>query len=130
MKKSDKLNVREETARNQRAGASGALFPFTTVGDLDVLTKDIEAGKHEDLLFGMTNDKHKAVMDALVAMCDSIHAKNTNVDAIPCMVSHVDDSTIVDALVAENLNVNESLIVQSVFIQDKHSSNIAVAEGS
>ncbi|GKB39864.1 hypothetical protein Tco_0884806 [Tanacetum coccineum] len=101
MKKSDKLNVREETARNQGAGASGALVPFTTVGDLDVLTKDIEAGKHEDLLFGMTNDKHKA-----------------------------DDSTIVDALVAENLNVNESLIVQSVFIQDKHSSNIAVAEGS
>ncbi|GKG28345.1 hypothetical protein Tco_0406672, partial [Tanacetum coccineum] len=46
-------------------------------------------------------------------------AENTNVDAIPCKVSHVDDLTIVDALVAENLNVDESLIVQSVSIQNK-----------
>nr|GEY38073.1 RNA-directed DNA polymerase, eukaryota [Tanacetum cinerariifolium] len=72
---------------------------LTTVGDLDVLTKDIEAGKHEELLSGITNDKRKAVIDSLVAMCDSIHAKNTNADAIPCKVSHVDDSTIIDALV-------------------------------
>ncbi|GJS17451.1 hypothetical protein Tco_0411923 [Tanacetum coccineum] len=119
MEKSDKLNVREETVGNQGAGASGAscdgspkAIPLTTVGDLDVLTKYIEAGKHEDLLFGMPNDKRKPVMDALLAMCDSNHAKNSNVDAIPCMVSHVDDSKIVDALVAKNLNVNESLIVQ------------------
>ncbi|GKF88092.1 hypothetical protein Tco_0258969, partial [Tanacetum coccineum] len=28
-------------------------------------------------------------------------ADNTNADAIPCKVLHVDDSTIVDALVAE-----------------------------
>ncbi|GKC41161.1 zinc knuckle CX2CX4HX4C containing protein [Tanacetum coccineum] len=104
--------------------------PLTTVGNLDVLTKDIEAGKHEELLYGMTNNMRKAVMDALVAMCDSIQAENTNVDAIPCKVSHVDDLTIVDALVAENLNVDESLIVQSVSIQNKPSSYIAAAGGS
>ncbi|GKD43307.1 zinc knuckle CX2CX4HX4C containing protein [Tanacetum coccineum] len=32
---------------------------LTTVGDLEVLIKDIDAGKHEELLSGMTNDKHK-----------------------------------------------------------------------
>ncbi|GKB43368.1 zinc knuckle CX2CX4HX4C containing protein, partial [Tanacetum coccineum] len=104
--------------------------PLTTVGDLDVLTKDIEAGKHEELLSGMTIDKRKEVMDALVAMCDSIQATNTNADAIPCVVSHVDDSTIVDALVAENLNGDESSVVHSIFIQDKPSSYIAAAGGS
>ncbi|GJR20666.1 hypothetical protein Tco_0969193 [Tanacetum coccineum] len=76
-------------------------FSLTNVGDLDVLIKDIEAGNHEDLLSRMTNHMREAVMDALVAMCDSIQADNTNADAIPCKVLHVDDSTIVDALVAE-----------------------------
>ncbi|GJY59676.1 hypothetical protein Tco_0459568 [Tanacetum coccineum] len=46
--------------------------PLTIVGDLDVLTKDIQAGKHEKLLSRMTNEKRTTVMDALVAMCDSI----------------------------------------------------------
>ncbi|GJY89163.1 hypothetical protein Tco_0503791 [Tanacetum coccineum] len=69
-------------------------------------------------------------MDALVAMCDSIQATNTNADAIPCVVSHVDDSTIVDALVAENLNGDESSFVHSIFIQDKPSSYITAARGS
>ncbi|GJS09827.1 hypothetical protein Tco_0366623 [Tanacetum coccineum] len=78
--------------------------PLTTVGDLDVLTKGIEASKHEELLSGMTSDKRKAVMDALVSMCDSVQATNTNVDAIP--------------------------FIQSVFIQDKPSSYIAAARGS
>ncbi|GJW18401.1 hypothetical protein Tco_0025837 [Tanacetum coccineum] len=82
--------------------------PLTAVGDLDVLKKDIEAGKHEELVSGMTNDERKAVMDTLVAMCHSILAENTNASAIPCKVSYVDDSTIVDALVAENFNVDES----------------------
>nr|GEW18612.1 zinc knuckle CX2CX4HX4C [Tanacetum cinerariifolium] len=156
MEKLDKLNVREGTTRNQRAGASGvscdgspkasnsfplvsptaiinkprglynvdiaATFgvPLIIVGDLDVLTKDIEDGKHEELLSEMTNDMRKAVMDVLVAMCDSIQAKNTNADAIPCKVSHVDDSRIVDALVAENINVDESPIVQSVLMSPFH----------
>ncbi|GJY05559.1 hypothetical protein Tco_0371499, partial [Tanacetum coccineum] len=145
---SNKLNVREGTAGNHGAIASGALcdgsqkasnssplvsptaiinmprgqynvdvaatfgVPLTTVSDLDMLTKDIKAGKHEELLSGMTNEKRKAVMDALVAICDLIEAENThltstgptgsiqmdmaiNADAIPYKVSHVDDLTIV-----------------------------------
>ncbi|GJS73302.1 hypothetical protein Tco_0706143 [Tanacetum coccineum] len=43
---------------------------LTTVGDLEVLTKDIDASKHEELLSGMTNDKRKVVIEALGAMCD------------------------------------------------------------
>ncbi|GKD37247.1 zinc knuckle CX2CX4HX4C containing protein [Tanacetum coccineum] len=58
--------------------------PLTTVGDLHMLIKGIEAGKHDELLSAMTNDERMEIMDAL------------------------DDSTIVDAHVAENLNVNES----------------------
>ncbi|GKF49531.1 hypothetical protein Tco_0142782 [Tanacetum coccineum] len=47
---------------------------LTNVSDLDVLIKDIEAGNHEELLYGMTNNMREAIMDALVAMCDSIQA--------------------------------------------------------
>ncbi|GKB60692.1 hypothetical protein Tco_0916878 [Tanacetum coccineum] len=104
-------------------------FPLTTVGDLDVLLKDIEAGKHDELLYGMNNDKGMAFMDALGAICNSIQAENTNADVIPCKVSHVDDSIIIDTLVAENINVDEFTIVQSISIQDNPSSYIAAAGG-
>nr|GEV44737.1 zinc knuckle CX2CX4HX4C [Tanacetum cinerariifolium] len=43
-----------------------------------VLIKDIDAGKHEELLARMTNDKHKVVIDALGAMCDLIEAQNAS----------------------------------------------------
>ncbi|GJX51804.1 zinc knuckle CX2CX4HX4C containing protein [Tanacetum coccineum] len=42
--------------------------PFTIVGDLEVLIKDIDAGKYEELLSGMTIDKHILVMDAFGAL--------------------------------------------------------------
>nr|GEY66014.1 hypothetical protein [Tanacetum cinerariifolium] len=77
---------------------------LTTISDLYMLTKDIEAGKHDELLSGMINDKRMAVMDALGAICDSVQAENNNTNVIPCKVSHVDDLTIVDTLVAKNLN--------------------------
>nr|GEW28026.1 zinc knuckle CX2CX4HX4C [Tanacetum cinerariifolium] len=51
--------------------------PLTTVGDLDVLIKDIEAGKHDELLSRMTNDKRMIVMDALGTICDSINVENS-----------------------------------------------------
>ncbi|GKE42531.1 zinc knuckle CX2CX4HX4C containing protein [Tanacetum coccineum] len=133
----DKLNVRERNDGNQGAGAFSAscdgslkAISSTNFGDLDVLIKDIIAGKHDELLSGMTNDMCEAVMDALVAMCDSIQANNTNADAISCKILHVDDSTIVDALVAENLNVDESPIVLYVSIQNKPGFYIAATGGS
>ncbi|GJX50914.1 hypothetical protein Tco_0277759 [Tanacetum coccineum] len=94
-------------------------IPLTIVGDLHLLIKSIEAGKHDDLLSGMTNDKRIEIMDALGTICNSIQADNTNADVIHCKVSHVDDLT--------NLNVDESTmpsdpIVQSVDINTKLKS--------
>ncbi|GJS80586.1 zinc knuckle CX2CX4HX4C containing protein [Tanacetum coccineum] len=76
--------------------------PLKTIGDLDVLIKDIKVGKHEELLSGMTNDKRMAVMDTLSVMCDSIEVDNSPNDSI----------------------------VQFVDIHDKPSSYVGAAEGS
>ncbi|GKA66791.1 zinc knuckle CX2CX4HX4C containing protein [Tanacetum coccineum] len=86
-----------------------------------------EAGKHDELLSGMTNDERMAIMDALDTICNSIQADNTNADVIPCKVSHVDDST--------NLNIDESTmpndpIVQSVDINTKSTSYAGAAGAS
>nr|GEW56557.1 zinc knuckle CX2CX4HX4C [Tanacetum cinerariifolium] len=81
---------------------------LTTVGDLEVLIKDINAGKHEELLSRMTNDKRKVVVDALGVMCKLIEAQSAsnlpndgfnfdgtrNASSVPVtlhMSSHVED---------------------------------------
>ncbi|GJR45850.1 hypothetical protein Tco_1313953 [Tanacetum coccineum] len=51
---------------------------LSTVGDLKVLIRDIDPGKYEELLSGMTNDKRKVVIDALGAMCDLIKAESAS----------------------------------------------------
>ncbi|GJZ22211.1 hypothetical protein Tco_0559250 [Tanacetum coccineum] len=51
---------------------------LSTVGDLKVLITDIDAGKYEELLSGMTNDKRKVVFDALGAMCDLIKVESAS----------------------------------------------------
>ncbi|GJV26603.1 hypothetical protein Tco_1379298 [Tanacetum coccineum] len=51
---------------------------FTTVGDLEVLIKDIYAGIHEEVLSGMTNDKRKVVIKALGAMCELIETQRAS----------------------------------------------------
>nr|GEV75925.1 hypothetical protein [Tanacetum cinerariifolium] len=98
-----------------------------TVGDLDVLTQDIKAGKHDELLFGMTNDKRMELMDALGAICDLIQAENTNVDVIPFKISHVDDST---NLIVEKSTMPSDPIVQSVDINTKSTSYAGAAGAS
>nr|GEU37055.1 hypothetical protein [Tanacetum cinerariifolium] len=47
---------------------------LTTLGDLDKLINDIKAGKHEELLSGMTNDDHMETLDALGSICNSFQA--------------------------------------------------------
>nr|GEW45892.1 hypothetical protein [Tanacetum cinerariifolium] len=47
------------------------------------LINDIEAGKHDKLLFEMTNDDRIEIVDALGTICKSIHADNNNADVIP-----------------------------------------------
>ncbi|GKB08533.1 zinc knuckle CX2CX4HX4C containing protein [Tanacetum coccineum] len=53
-----------------------ATFPLTTVGDMQMLINDIEAGKHDELLAGMTNDDRVETLDALGTICNSIRAGN------------------------------------------------------
>ncbi|GJR88885.1 zinc knuckle CX2CX4HX4C containing protein [Tanacetum coccineum] len=51
---------------------------FSMVVDLEVLITDIDAGKYEELLYGMTNDTCKVVIDALGTMCDLIKAESVS----------------------------------------------------
>nr|GEW07151.1 ATP-dependent DNA helicase PIF1-like [Tanacetum cinerariifolium] len=46
--------------------------PLTTIGDLHKLINDIKSGKHEELLFRMTNDDRMEIMDALGFICNSM----------------------------------------------------------
>ncbi|GJX89680.1 hypothetical protein Tco_0341694, partial [Tanacetum coccineum] len=81
-----------------KASDSSALVSPT---DIIIMSSrsDIEAGNHEELLSGMTNNMREAAMDALVLLW------------------------------LKNLNVDESLIIQSISIQDKFGSYIAAARG-
>ncbi|GJR20095.1 zinc knuckle CX2CX4HX4C containing protein [Tanacetum coccineum] len=93
------INVPRELSINVAATFG---VPLTTVGDLYKLINDIKVGKHDELLFGMTNNDRMETMYALGTICNSIQATNNNAAVIPCKVSHVDDSI--------NLNVDESTI--------------------
>nr|GEU72384.1 hypothetical protein [Tanacetum cinerariifolium] len=97
---------------------------LSTVGDLHKLINDIEAGKHDELLFGMTSGDRMETLDALGSICNSIQANRNNAYVIPCKVSHADNSI--------NLNVDESTIpsdpiVQSVDINTKSTSYAGAA---
>ncbi|GJS96822.1 zinc knuckle CX2CX4HX4C containing protein [Tanacetum coccineum] len=101
--------------------------PLTTVGDLHKLINDIDAGKHYELLSGLTNDDCMETLDALGSICNSIQANHNNAYVNHCKVSHADDSI--------NLNVDESTIpsdpiVQSVDINTKSTSYVGAAGAS
>nr|GEZ75921.1 ATP-dependent DNA helicase PIF2 [Tanacetum cinerariifolium] len=101
--------------------------PLSTIGGLQKLINDIEAGKHDELLSGMTNDDHMETLDALGSICNSIQANRNNAYVIPCKVSHEDDSI--------NLNVDESTIpsdpiVKSMGINTKSTSYAGDASAS
>ncbi|GKB65109.1 hypothetical protein Tco_0921295, partial [Tanacetum coccineum] len=66
------INVPHELNSIDVAATFG--FPLTTVGDLHKLINDIKAGKHEELLSGMTNDDRMETLDALGSICNSIQA--------------------------------------------------------
>ncbi|GKC22950.1 zinc knuckle CX2CX4HX4C containing protein [Tanacetum coccineum] len=76
--------------------------PLTTVGDLQKLINDIDAGKHDELLSELTNEDRMETLEALGSICNSIKVDRNNADVIPCKVSYADDSI--------NLNVDESTI--------------------
>nr|GEY53690.1 hypothetical protein [Tanacetum cinerariifolium] len=98
--------------------------PLSTVSDLYKLINDTEAGKHDELLSGMTNDDRMETLDALGSICNSIHANRNYAYVIPCKVSHADDSI--------NLDVDESTIpsdpiIQSMDINTKSTSYAGAA---
>ncbi|GJZ21730.1 zinc knuckle CX2CX4HX4C containing protein [Tanacetum coccineum] len=100
--------------------------PLTTVGDLQKLINDIDAGKHDELLSELTNEDRMETLEALGSICNSIKVDRNNANVIPCKASYADDSI--------NLNVDESTIpsnpiVQSVDI-NKSTSYAGVAGGS
>ncbi|GJU08305.1 hypothetical protein Tco_1124735, partial [Tanacetum coccineum] len=55
-----------------------SIVSLTTVGDLEVLMKDIDVGIHEEVLSGMSNDKRKVVIEALGAMCELIETRRAS----------------------------------------------------
>ncbi|GKD69685.1 cysteine-rich receptor-like protein kinase [Tanacetum coccineum] len=59
-------------AINQVDVAATFGVPLITFQDFDNLTKDIDAGKYEDLWSGMDSDQRDALMVAIVAMWDKI----------------------------------------------------------
>ncbi|GJX17683.1 zinc knuckle CX2CX4HX4C containing protein [Tanacetum coccineum] len=118
------INVPRELYSIDVAATFGV--PLTTVGDLQKLINDIDAGKHDELLSELTNEDRMETLEALGSICNSIKVDRNNADVIPCKVSYADDSI--------NLNVDESTIpsdpiVQSVDI-NKSTSNAGVAGGS
>ncbi|GJW51066.1 zinc knuckle CX2CX4HX4C containing protein [Tanacetum coccineum] len=118
------INVPRELYSIDVAATFGV--PLTTVGDLQKLINDIDAGKHDELLSELTNEDRMETLEALGSICNSIKVDHNNADVIPCKVSYADDSI--------NLNVDESTIpsdpiVQSVDI-NKSTSYAGVAGGS
>ncbi|GJZ11360.1 zinc knuckle CX2CX4HX4C containing protein [Tanacetum coccineum] len=79
------------------------------VGDLQKLINDIDAGKHNELLFELTNEDRMETLEALGSICNSIKVDRNNADVIPCKVSYADDSI--------NLNVDESTIPSDPIVQ-------------
>ncbi|GJS46329.1 ABC transporter B family member 25-like protein [Tanacetum coccineum] len=118
------INVPRELYSIDVAATFGV--PLTTVGDLQKLINDIDAGKHDELLSELTNEDRMETLEALGSICNSIKVDRNNADVILCKVSYADDSI--------NLNVDESTIpsdpiVQSVDI-NKSTSYAGVAGGS
>ncbi|GJR81824.1 hypothetical protein Tco_0152609 [Tanacetum coccineum] len=78
------INVPRELNSIDVAATFGV--PLTTVGDLHKLINDIEAGKHEKLLSGMTNDDLMETLDALGSICNSIQANCNNASSKDSLV--------------------------------------------
>ncbi|GJY82805.1 zinc knuckle CX2CX4HX4C containing protein [Tanacetum coccineum] len=100
--------------------------PLTTMGDLQKLINDIDAGKHDELLSELTNEDRMETLEALGSICNSIKVDHNNADVIPCKVSYTDDSI--------NLNVDKSTIPSDPILQsvdiNKSTSYAGVAGGS
>ncbi|GJS81766.1 hypothetical protein Tco_0748307 [Tanacetum coccineum] len=75
------INVPRELYSIDVAATLGV--PLTTVGDLQKLINDIDAGKHNELLSELTNEDRMETLEALGSICNSIKIDRNNVDVIP-----------------------------------------------
>ncbi|GKD41321.1 hypothetical protein Tco_1261528, partial [Tanacetum coccineum] len=82
----------------------------------------IEMGKHEAVWSGMTEERHKDVMDSMFTTWKRLTDEN------PSVASNV-ENTAMDTINEDTLHMDDSLIVQSVTIQDKSRSYVGVAGG-
>ncbi|GKA11346.1 hypothetical protein Tco_0690779 [Tanacetum coccineum] len=117
------INVPRELYSIDVAATFGV--PLTTVGDLQKLINDIDAGKHDELLSELTNEDRMETLEALGSICNSIKVDRNNADVIPCKVSYADDSI--------NLNVDESTIPSDPIVQSvdiKSTSMLELRGGS
>ncbi|GJU19695.1 hypothetical protein Tco_1153037 [Tanacetum coccineum] len=60
---------------------------LSTVGDLHKLINDIEAGEHDKLLSGMTNDDRMETLDALGSICNSSQKGDPIIDDNPSVMA-------------------------------------------
>ncbi|GKA76899.1 hypothetical protein Tco_0783360 [Tanacetum coccineum] len=99
------INVPRELYSIDVAATFGV--PLTTVGDLQKLINDIDAGKHDELLSELTNEDRMETLEALGSICNSIKVDRNNADVIPCKVSYADDSIsmVVEAWLIEKEEV-------------------------
>ncbi|GJY17522.1 zinc knuckle CX2CX4HX4C containing protein [Tanacetum coccineum] len=109
--------------------------PLTTVDDLHMLINDIEAGKHDELLFEMTNDDRMETLDALGTICNSIQADRNVIlnefDSMPKGVPSVkapNDPNADDNMLG--MVSPSDPIVQSVNINTKSTSYAGAAGAS
>nr|GEV52449.1 zinc knuckle CX2CX4HX4C [Tanacetum cinerariifolium] len=67
-----------QLSSSPKASTSSPLSSINYCRDLHKLINDIEAGKHEELLSGMTNDDCMETLDAIGSICNAIQANCNN----------------------------------------------------
>ncbi|GKC70381.1 zinc knuckle CX2CX4HX4C containing protein [Tanacetum coccineum] len=97
--------------------------PLTTVGDLQKLINDIDAGKHDELLSELTNEDRMETLEALGSICNSIKVDRNNADGT---IKTRSDYVLV---CTERTTIPVTVSVQSVDI-NKSTSYAGVAGGS
>ncbi|GJY78324.1 zinc knuckle CX2CX4HX4C containing protein [Tanacetum coccineum] len=98
--------------------SSPKVIPLTTVGDLQKLINDIDAGKHDELLSKLTNEECMETLEALGSICNSIKVDRNNADVIPYINKSTSYAGVVGESGKDQPNVNSNfytLVADLVF---------------
>ncbi|GKB65630.1 ribonuclease H-like domain-containing protein [Tanacetum coccineum] len=110
------INVPRELYSIDVAATFGV--PLTTVGDLQKLINDIDAGKHDELLSELTNEDRMETLEALGSICNSIKVDRNNADVIPYINKSTSYAGVVGESGKDQPNVNSNfytLVADLVF---------------